>query len=377
MYIRYRPNGSVELQVKSKLLPRGAYHGTFDTEALAREYGTHLERLLASGHVPPELVAAPARDDGHLGPLIRAFMHSQPMAEWLEDVLTLVRNEVAAVPISSVNYKWAEEWVRSYKLRALVPGTIRKRVSALSRVLDWHSKATEGEFINPLRLLPEGYSGYSALDRKLAGIKHDDDVPADGTRDRRLEANEEKRLHAVMAGEKRDDRQRAIGLPERDAFVLLVHLLLETGMRLSEAFTLTVDQVDLAKRTINLIRTKNGSKRQVPLSSTIVALLRTWLRGRVGRLFPWYVPVPNDRSADRKARKRTSTRLSQQFRSIVDYAGLVDLTLHDLRHEAACRVYERTTMTDVQVARMFGWKDTRMCIRYASLRGSDLAGQLW
>jgi integrase len=56
---------------------------------------------------------------------------------------------------------------------------------------------------------------------------------------------------------------------ERMPFVLA----LETAMRMRECYTLGVDQVSLPNRTISLERTKNGDTRQVPLSTTIVALL--------------------------------------------------------------------------------------------------------
>ena len=45
---------------------------------------------------------------------------------------------------------------------------------------------------------------------------------------------------------------------------LLFELAIETAMRLSEMFTLTIDQIDLAQRTVFLDKTKNGDKRQVP-----------------------------------------------------------------------------------------------------------------
>lgn len=43
----------------------------------------------------------------------------------------------------------------------------------------------------------------------------------------------------------------------------------------------------------------------------------------------------------------------------------------------ACRLYEKTNLSDVQIARITGHKDLRMLRRYASLRGSDLAAALW
>jgi integrase len=62
-------------------------------------------------------------------------------------------------------------------------------------------------------------------------------------------------------------------------------------------------------------------------------------------------------------------------------AGLSDLHLHDLRHEAACRWFEHRTgagwtFSDVEVARIMGWASLAMALRYASMRGEDLAARL-
>jgi hypothetical protein len=40
-------------------------------------------------------------------------------------------------------------------------------------------------------------------------------------------------------------------------------------------------------------------------------------------------------------------------------------------------LYERTTLSDVLIAKTTGRRDVRMLRRYASLRGSDLAGHVW
>lgn len=58
---------------------------------------------------------------------------------------------------------------------------------------------------------------------------------------------------------------------------MLFDLALETAMRLSEMLTLTTQQVDLGRRTIFLEKTKNGSKRQVPMSSVLHRLLGEFL----------------------------------------------------------------------------------------------------
>ena len=146
-------------------------------------------------------------------------------------------------------------------------------------------------------------------------------------------------------------------------------------MRMRETYTLTADQVRLDLTTIFLDKTKNGDKRQVAISTVLDKLLREYLPGggEDGRLFPslWNGKV------DTRSLRATTNRLSKQFSARFEKAGAKDLNYHDLRHEATSRIYERTTMSDVEVASITGHKDPRMLKRYANLRGSKLAGKMW
>lgn len=155
---------------------------------------------------------------------------------------------------------------------------------------------------------------------------------------------------------------------ERSAWCLLFILAVETAMRLRELYTLTLSQVDLEKRTIFLDKTKNGDKRQVPLSSVAVAELSVW--AATGDLiFQFWNRVESFRYV--------TMRLSKKWSRIALWAGCEDLHFHDLRHEATCRFYERTNLSDLEIAKITGHKDLRYLMRYVSLRGSTLAGRLW
>ena len=96
-------------------------------------------------------------------------------------------------------------------------------------------------------MLPVGYCSKSLDRNKLWS----------GERDRRLEETEEGAIRSVLT----DKNER-----------LLFDMALETAMRMREMFTLTVGQIDLKQRTIFLDKTKNGSKRQVPISSVLLVL---------------------------------------------------------------------------------------------------------
>jgi integrase len=72
-----------------------------------------------------------------------------------------------------------------------------------------------------------------------------------------------------------------------------------------------------------------------------------------------------------------SADVSRLFKTIFVEAKVAGFKFHDLRHEATCRLYEKTSLSDVLIAKITGHKDLRMLKRYASLRGSELALRLW
>lgn len=375
--------GKAQLRVVHKLLPRPFFH-TFDSELEARAYGRQLHDLLDSGVVPAELVAPPPRDrdDALLVAVVRDYLNHAPGRTPSDSALltTIVdRHEIDGLRVSGVSARWAENYVARLKRRRLTPGTIRKRVGALGRVLDWHLRrdhgAGEGKAVlNPLRVMPAGYSIYTEADVRAAGLEQ---APRDQQRDRRLLPDEEARIRRALAGEKRDDRERA--LPTDPALVLLFGLILDTGLRLSEAYSLRVDQVDLQRRILRVEGSKgargSGRPRVVPLKPALAADLAIWCKDRIGLVFPFWDGTAADRP-------RAGRRLSQRFHVLFDYARVPGFTEHDLRHEATCRWFELRSaeghwlFSDVEVARIMGWSSLEMALRYASIRGEDLAARL-
>lgn len=89
---------------------------------------------------------------------------------------------------------------------------------------------------------------------------------------------------------------------------LLFDMALETAMRLREMFTLEVGQIDLGARTIFLDKSKNGHKRQVPISSVLFKLLGPELEGR--RSGEVFFPFWNGKEALNLVTNRTSHRFS-------------------------------------------------------------------
>lgn len=374
--------GRHQLRVIHRLLPKPFFH-TFDDPVEANNYGQQLHALLERGIVPAELVAdAPkGADDPLLIEVIRAYTKAAPITDSDDALLGHMLEELVGVRVSGMTFAWADEYVRRLKKRKLAPSTIRKRVGALGRVLDWHLRratpAGQPALANPMRLLPVGYSAYSRAEAAELQLL-DQAVPRDVSRDRRLGAGDEARILAALAGEKRDDRERALQ-PDPELRMLFL-LIVDTGLRLREAYRLRVDQVDLQRGVLHVEGSKGHrgqlKPRTVPLKPRLVDELKRYLRGRVGLMFSFWDGRPEEL-------KRVTARLSYRFATLFDYAKVPDFTEHDLRHEATCRWIELRdkrghgwAFSEIEVCRIMGWTDTKMMLRYASLRGEDLAARL-
>lgn len=347
---RFR-SGRWYFRVKHRLLPRPLYV-SFDDERRGDDYVAQLEAMLAVG-VVPKAVAAKVRS----GPIrtvadaLRDYEAAVPLPESDRLILKTLAEEGLPARLP-VDFTWAEGWVAGMKAARLAPSTIRHKVGAVARGLDWLvRKHSDLQPTNPLRMLPRRYATYR--DREVR----------DQERDRRLSPAEEAAIRRVLGGWVPEGRER--GVTVDPDLTLVFELALETAMRLREIYTLTPDQVSLEKKTAFLLQTKNGSKREVPLSSVACRVLKGF------KGFPWL------RDGSPEDLRRVTSLLSRRFGTVFELAGCADLHFHDLRHTAVCRFYEKTALSDVQIARITGHKDLRMLRRYASLRGSDLAAALW
>ena len=391
---RKRPSGTWEYIIRRKgVLPK-PLSLTFQTEEEGDQYVARLEQLLDAGILPENLVSQKDQivtvEDA-----IRAYMRKVSLPASDVDLLNTMIGKWPDEPLTKVNYHWVDTWVmRMKRADNLAPSTIRHRVGALARCFDWTVKTgTPALAVNPLRLLPKRYAAYTEED-SAAVIAQELMPKEDVYRDRRPSEAEEAEIRRLMAGGKPNGRERSFELQYRPALVFLFELAIESAMRLREMFTLEPEQFSLAERTAFLDRTKNGSKRAVPLTSVVVAAYETYVNAvseadpemkgftfESGYLFPW-VPEALSAASDMalpRARvlNKVTSRLSGQFGRLFDAAGCPDLAFHDLRHEATSRFYERTTLSDIQIAKITGHTDPKVLMRYANLRGSDLAARLW
>jgi len=170
-----------------------------------------------------------------------------------------------------------------------------------------------------------------------------------------LSYEEEARLRKVIA----------LNLPGRindegeSAFAQL-DVALHTGMRKSEQFTATWDQVDIEKGYIYLSMTKNGNDRFVTLNSAAVQVLKS-LQERHKLL-----GLPSNSTLFHSKRDGLIKNPRKWFATALEQAKIKGVTWHTLRHTFASRlVMARVDLKTVQ--ELMGHKTIAMTARYARL----------
>lgn len=156
-------------------------------------------------------------------------------------------------------------------------------------------------------------------------------------RDRRFEFGEEEKILAACNAELR-------------AFVIIA---IETAMRRGEIHALKRGQIK--GRVAHLSDTKNGTARSVPLSTKALEALALLPLRIDGRLWQFEADA-----------------YTHSFERACKQAGVVNFRLHDLRHEATSRLFEKG-LDVMQVKSITGHKSMQMLSRYTHLKADELA----
>ncbi|WP_038903498.1 site-specific integrase [Dickeya zeae] len=142
----------------------------------------------------------------------------------------------------------------------------------------------------------------------------------------------------------------------------IFQIALETGMRQGEILSLRWEYTDLRLGVAHLPLTKNGTSRDVPLSSKarqILCGLGERPHHENGYIFSY-----------------TSSGFKSAWRVALKALAIDDLHFHDLRHEAISRFFELGTLNVMEVAAISGHKSMNMLKRYTHLRATHLVSKL-
>ena len=139
---------------------------------------------------------------------------------------------------------------------------------------------------------------------------------------------------------------------------LLIHVALDTAMRVSEIVNLKVIDCDFKERMITVRNTKNYHDRCIPMTKKVYKILMHQQRLQTEKFF--HIAAHGVSGAFYRACKR---------------AGIPDASFHTLRHEAISRLFEKG-LQYMDIATISGHKSLSMLQRYTHLNFKYLRNQL-
>lgn len=349
---------------------------TFNTKAEAEAWAKMIESEMSRGvwvsrseAEATTLYEALTRYEEEVSPAKKGAAQESSILKTCK-AIDLAKRPLAAIRSADVA-KLRDEWLKDYK-----PATVLRRLAVLSHVFNIARKEWGMESLsNPVELVRKPQPN-NARTRRIAAVDPSADTlgPDDPESERGTQDGELERVVAASG---------SALLPS------IIWLAVETAMRRGEIVTLRWEHVDLKRRVAHLPATKNGSARDVPLSSRAVAVLQALkeVRDSAGEAFG-DDDVPNTgrvfeirSDAVTRAFERAVARARKLYvdeckaaKQRPDGRFLTDLRFHDLRHEATSRLAPIFPMHEL--TKITGHKDPRMLMRYYHPRAEDLAKRL-
>lgn len=258
---------------------------------------------------------------------------------------TLLKH-IDGVKIGELNTKWVKDYIarlrkaKSMSRKEFAYATISVHLRVMSRACRW--TAEQWNLPNPdlpfnTKSFPKNWQT---------------------SRSRRLSSNEEHRLRKVL---------RNIRAASSPHWRCLMQLALETGARLQELVLADWTEMEISRRlwTLPANHTKSVKTRAIPLSKRAIRYLK-FLRADA-----------SSQSTRVFHRLGTPIVVSAGFHKHTRIAGLVDFRFHDLRHEAISRmVLYKRKLSVFEIMVIVGHSEMAMLLRYANLRGDELADRM-
>jgi integrase len=296
----------------------------------------------------------------------KSFLRTWQATPMAKSLLATIRSADVA--------KLRDQWLKDYE-----PSTVLRRLALLSHVFTIARKEWGMESLsNPVELVRKPRPN----DARTRRISVQDN----------LDAEEEGSQRSAEDGE----LELVVSASKSQLLPFVVWLAVETAMRRGEIASLRWEHVDIKRRVAHLPATKNGSSRDVPLSTRAVNIFHS-VRKIKANLSTEDVGEMSAESGDDVVdegrvfdiRSDAITRAFERAvaRARVGYLGqckttrqkpdprfLTDLRFHDLRHEATSRLAEIFPLHEL--TKITGHKDPRMLMRYYHPRAEDLAKRL-
>lgn len=299
---------------------------TFHTKTQAAHWAAETEKEIISGKTGNHT-------DKTFADLIKKYANevspTKKGEKWeVTRLNAILRQDISKLMLSHISRQDIAVW-RDLRLEKVSPSSVKREMNLISHVFnvginDW-GWMTE----NPVK-----------------GVRRPRESPS---RDRIISENELQRLMFAL-GYEYDGKLDTVS--SRVAAALL--FAIETAMRAGEIAKLKWS--DIQKRTAILYDTKNGTKREVPLSAEAIRIID---QAKNESEYVFNISTSQIDSLFRKAKKMTLIK---------------DLHFHDSRHTAITRLAKKLNV--LELARMVGHKDLRQLQIYYNESADELAKKL-
>lgn len=264
---------------------------------------------------------------------------SASFAELAKDALAYAKTHKLSYGDDKIRMERLLGWFRDRLADSITPQEMEQKLSNCEEVRGW-APATVNRYRALLSLIYRlGVRNGKIAENPARLVKHRTENNA---RIRFLTPEEEVRLRVALQAK----------CPEHwPEFEIAVN----TGMRLSELYTLTWENVSISRRLLTVPRSKNGQVRHVPLNTPALAAFETLRRigSASGPVF-------------RNKRKGRLTGPRFWFEPVLKAANVRNFTWHCLRHTFASRlVMNGESLRTIQ--ELMGHKQISMTVRYAHL----------
>lgn len=294
--------------------------------------------------------------------LFARFLHAVRAIEDAPDAYAVALRSTGAA-WSGITWGLVEAFIKWQFQQGYAVASVNVRLSTVKTYAGLAFKA--GALDKTAYLLIKGVSGYSHKEAKRVDEKRGQTRQIDT-----------KKANAVLITDEQAKVLKAqpddTGQGRRDA--LLMALLLDHGLRVSELTALTVKDFDLAAGVLTFYRAKTDTMARHELSAATVKALRTYLDA--GDAPAQDEPLLR---GSRKGGKLTEAgmnrfAITRRVRDLAAAEGIDALSAHDCRHYAATKYAQKPGVTTRDLMDFFGWSSPAMAARYQhAAEVSDLA----